>query len=78
VSDTPQQSGCGIVNLILPLFMLGGAVLGWNVGVRFGLGFGLIGVPIGLVLSIPAMGLTLTAILGVAYLIDRVMGRDGK
>jgi hypothetical protein len=78
VSDTPQQSGCGVVNLILPLFMLGGAVLGWNVGSRFGLGFGLLGVPIGIVLSILAMGLTLTAILGVAYLLDRVKGRDDR
>jgi hypothetical protein len=63
-----------LAHLLLPLFLVGGAALGWHVGAPFGTAFGLIGIVIGGILGIPALGLALTALVGVAYLIERLHG----
>lgn len=69
-----QRNGCGIMNIILPVAMAVGAVLGGCVGLNYGTVFGVLGGVVGFFLAIPACGLILTAILGMLVLLDWLRG----
>jgi len=79
-SPPPPQQGCGVVNLLLPLFVVGGAVAGWAVGRPYGVAAGVGGAVVGLVLGVPALGLVLLAILGVIAAAQwcGLVGRDPR
>jgi hypothetical protein len=71
-----QQTGCSLANILVPLVMLAGGVVGWTVARPFGLVPGILGSGIGAVLGIPALGLTLAAVVGVLVLRERVARRS--
>lgn len=73
-SNPPQQVGCSVVNLAVPLFAALGIILGWQVGSRAGIGYGVLGGVVGLVLAMPLMGLTLTLLVGVLFLVEWLRG----
>ncbi len=72
----PQQQGCGAVNLLVLPAMVAGAVGGWVVGRPFGVAVGVLGVPAGAVLAIPALGLLLAAVVGPVFLWERLTRRN--
>jgi hypothetical protein len=77
-NEPPQQSGCGIVNLLLPVFLVAGAVLGGNLASPYGWLWGVLGSAAGVFLSVPATGVILRCVLGIAALLDRFSCRTGE
>jgi hypothetical protein len=67
-----QQTGCSVVYLLTPGFMVAGGLVGWTIGRPYGLIPGVLGAVAGVVLWIPALGLTLLAVLGVVAAWERV------
>lgn len=58
----PRQAGCGVVNLVPPVVMVAGAVLGWYIGRPYGLVFAGLGSVAGFILSIPLFGLSVLSV----------------
>ena len=71
-TTTPQQVGCSVTSLLLHVAVCAGAYLGWRVGRPHGLGFGLLGGALGFVLAVPAFGILLLPVLGLACLVERI------
>lgn len=74
----PQQTGCSLPNLLLPFFLIGGPVLGWSLARPFGWWWGLLGSGAGLVLVVPAIGLTIAAVVGIVMATERLTGRRAE
>jgi hypothetical protein len=68
VSGAPQQHGCSLPNLLLPLVLAGGGYAGWTLGSGYGISVGLLGAAAGAVLAIPTFALTLLVVLGPLFL----------
>lgn len=77
-SEQPPGQACGIVTLLIPVFLAGGAVTGWVVGQGYGIVWGLLGVGVGFFLGIPVLGVFLMILLGVAAVADWVIGRRAR
>jgi hypothetical protein len=76
--DAPpaQQTGCGLANILVPMAMLAGGVVGWTLARPFGLVPAILGSGVGAVLGIPAFGLAVAAVVGVLYLCERLARRS--
>ena len=74
----PQQTGCSLPNLLLPFFLIGGPVFGWSLARPFGWWWGLLGSGVGLLLVVPAIGLTIAAVVGIVMATERLTGRRAE
>lgn len=70
-----QQVGCGLANILAPMVMLAGGVVGWTLARPFGLVPAILGSGVGAVLGIPAFGVTVAAVVGVLFLCERLTRR---
>jgi hypothetical protein len=68
VNTAPQQQGCSLPNLLLPLVLAGGGYAGWTLSSPHGVVVGLLGAAAGAVLAIPAFALALLCVLGPLFL----------
>jgi Methylenetetrahydrofolate reductase len=73
-TGSPGQA-CGIINLLVPFFLAGGAITGWRLGRTYGIGLGIVGSVVGAVLGIPVVGLALAAFACIVAGVDRLTSR---
>jgi uncharacterized membrane protein required for colicin V production len=80
VSDPEQPSGqaCGIVNLLIPIFLAGGCVTGWAIGYGYGITGRVLGAGVGFFLGIPVLGVFLMTLLGIAAVADWFIARRAR
>ena len=57
--EQPPGQACGIVNLLIPVFLAGGGVTGWVVGHGFGVVWAILGAVVGFFLGVPVLGIFL-------------------
>jgi hypothetical protein len=76
--EQPPGQACGIVNLLIPVFLAGGAVTGWVVGHAYGIVWGVLGAVVGFFLGIPLLGVFVTILLGMAAVADWFIGRRAR
>lgn len=76
--EQPSGQACGIVNLLIPVFLAAGAVTGWLAGYGYGVVWAVLGATVGFFLGIPALGVFLLGLLGVAAVTDWIIGPRAK
>lgn len=61
-----------VVNLLVPLAMLVGAVFGYRFGHHSGFGWSIAGLFAGALLSIPVLGVCMAAVVGICFLFEKI------
>jgi hypothetical protein len=62
-----------LVNVLVPVFLAAGGLVGWDLGRPHGLVPGLLGCAAGVVWAVPALGAALAAVTGVLVLWERAV-----
>ena len=69
--EPPTPQSCGIINIIIPVALAIAIPVGWRVGHAYGIWQAFLGAALGLVLTVPLVGLMLAATAGIVFLLDR-------
>ncbi len=74
--QTELSSGqLSMVTILIPIFMVFGAVVGYRFGAHFSTVWGFVGIVAGFILSVPMFGVTMLVFAGLLWVFERLFVR---